>query len=224
MPSCRFTWRASVWCGTRSVSPYSDSLRSGCILGQCHFTDIVFCHYSHRSKEVAIIAPSACAEPREKGDEGPEGAARFLLQSPQVHHRPAGKAKQQCSPLFPFSVAYFIYKQIHRVVMEEYKANTDALIELNKRVLSLGRCSAAAAGTAASEPQPLHHGAVLGEKSARGDQPSWRCHLCDARGLLASPQHVDLGGGGEALLRPHQHAVHLPVHQLCVPSSPPSHP
>lgn len=32
------------------------SLCSGYILGQCYFTDVVFCHYSHRLKEVVMIA------------------------------------------------------------------------------------------------------------------------------------------------------------------------
>jgi len=95
----------------------------GEIKGYCLLTDIVFCHYRHKVEEVVVIAL-----PRKRSHRKVElrerCIQRFSFFSP---------SKSIITSDMLANPAYFIYKHLHQVIMNEYKADTDHILEINKR-------------------------------------------------------------------------------------------
>lgn len=186
----------------------------GEIVGHCLFTDIVFCHYRHKAKEVTILAlprkRSHKVELRERVIQ------RFSFFSP---------VKTIITPDMIANPAYYIYKHLHRMVMDEYKRNTETLIEMNRRFCDSQEAVDKLRKQLAVNPSQ----SILGSFS----RPSYHPELYNGRKVFVvlnphggnthamavrfvCSDSVDLGGHGEALLRPPQSALRVPDDQLRV--------
>ena len=196
-----------------SVSPRGE------IVGHCLFTDIVFCHYRHKAKEVTVLAlprkRSHKVELRERVIQ------RFSFFSP---------VKTIITPDMIANPAYYIYKHLHHMVMNEYKRNTEAIIQMNRRFCDSQEALDKLQKQLAVNPSQ----SILGSFS----HPSYHPELYNGRKVFvvlnphggnthamavgfACVDSVDLGGYCETLLRPSQSALRFPDDKLrvVVPSS-----
>ena len=119
----------TVHIGESSILWHEKFYNLGCyscrgeIKGHCLFTDIVFCHYRHKVEEVVVIAL-----PRKRSHRKVELRERFIQRFSFF-----SPPKSIITSDMLANPAYFIYKHLHHVIMNEYKADTEHIIEINKR-------------------------------------------------------------------------------------------
>lgn len=112
-----------------SFSTHSHSSFVTCrseILGTCKLTDLVFCHYRHKTAEVRVIAL-----PRRRKLSKAEVRDRHL----QCFSFFSPSKTTSIQEIIP-NPTFYIYKYLHDAIVTELERNTEEIIRMNKRLLS----------------------------------------------------------------------------------------
>ena len=98
----------------------------GCILGSCNYSDLVFCHYRHKSYEVRVIAL-----PRKKSGSNIEIRERYLKCFSFFSPTKTTSSKDEM-----INPAFYLYKFLHSIIIDDLKRNTEEIIRINSRLFS----------------------------------------------------------------------------------------
>ena len=95
-------------------------------MGSCSFSDLVFCHYRHKTCEVRVIAL-----PRKKSRSNIEIRERYLKCFSFFSPTKVMSSKDEI-----INPAFYIYKFLHSVIIEDLTRNTEDIIRINSRLFS----------------------------------------------------------------------------------------
>lgn len=95
-------------------------------MGSCNFSDLVFCHYRHKSCEVRVIAL-----PRKKPRSNIEIRERYLKCFSFFNPTKTVSSKDEM-----INPAFYIYKFLHSVIIDDLTRNTEEMIRINSRLFS----------------------------------------------------------------------------------------